>query len=657
MRIRPIVFLCLLTLLWPAASARGGGEMADRQLVILFTHDLHSYLAPVRVVNADGHLAEQGGYARLARLLADARARYANRTVTLDAGDYSMGTLFHTISPETAIELRLMGRMGYDATTFGNHDFDLGPAHLAAMLQQAKASGDPLPGFVASNFTLNPEDRSLASAFADYPVMDYILLERNGLRIGLFGLMGRDAGQDIVFSRDVTFSSIADAARRVTDILRNKEKADVVIALSHSGTSPDAAKSEDELLARAVPDIDVILSGHTHTVLPTPLQIGKTLVVSAGCYGAYLGILRLDLNDPAGAKLVAYDLEPVTGDVVADPSITQQVSQALARVDTEFLSRYGMTADQVIATSGFDFESLASLYAEPRETGLGNLITDAYRDAVLRADPANTDPPIVVEPIGMIRDSLVRGPVTVGDIFRVLSLGLGPDDEIGYPLLAFYLTGDEVKRLLEVDASVAPLAKEDAHLQVSGIRFVHNPHRVPLDRVTRITVARSDGTDEPLVPQHLYRTVMNTWMAKNLTPLSDKTLGLLRIVPKDRDGRPVADLRDAIVDADPGTPGKQELKEWLALAGYLKQFTVASGPGAIPDRYRHPEGRIAAAPSWNPVDLVAGGNAITLAAGGIVALVAVAVGLGAWTMARRVFRGGRTRVAPTHESGPTRGHE
>ena len=119
-----------------AIPADAGGK-----LTILFTHDLHSHFLPDRVPKPGGGYATQGGYARLARLIGQEREKAPGRSLLVDAGDIAMGTLFHTEFREEALELRLIGEMGYDAATLGNHDYEFLPAGLAAMLQTARSRG------------------------------------------------------------------------------------------------------------------------------------------------------------------------------------------------------------------------------------------------------------------------------------------------------------------------------------------------------------------------------------------------------------------------------------------------------------------------------------------------------------------------------------
>ncbi len=312
-------------------------------------------------------------------------------------------------------------------------------------------------------------------------------------------------------------------------LLREKEKVDLVVCLSHTGTSPVKKHSEDELLARAVPDIDVIISGHTHTILPKPIVIGKTIIVSAGSYGAYLGRLTLDYAKGTGATPAGYDLIPVAKDIPDDPDLARRISGFKEDLNRGYLAAYGYRSDQAVAESGFDMETLEYAYTHPGETGIGDMITDAYRYAVRKAEGPRYDHiHVVLQPLGHIRGSLLKGPISVDDIFRVLSLGLGTDGMPGYPLVSSYITGKELKDLLEVETTVAKL-KHDAHLQLSGVKFSFNPHRIPFDRVTAITVQNAAGAYEPAAPEKLYRICLNFYTAQMVEYVRTASHGLLSV--------------------------------------------------------------------------------------------------------------------------------
>jgi len=624
-RMVPAIFALLMIATGiPRMDVAAGSPAARERLVILFTHDMHSYFLPQRVATPDGPPVERGGYAKLLSLIRENRE--GDRTLLVDAGDFSMGTLFHTTFMTEAAELRLMAAMGYDVMTFGNHDFDFHLDGLAKALRKARVSEKKLPIIVASNVVFSPdgkEDSNLKEAFREYPVVPYAVIERRGIRIGLFGILGKDAQIDTPFAKPVTFSDPVKTSKKMVELLKDKEKVDLVVCLSHTGTSPGKKNSEDEDLARAVPEIDVIISGHTHTVLSKPIVIGKTLIASSGSYGAYLGRLAVDYEKGAGVTLAGYELKPVTKEIPEDPDLAREIAVYGKDVDKGYLAAYGSRVDQVVAESAFDMETLEAAQAHPGETGIGDMITDAFRYAVEKAEgPRYEHIDIAIEQLGGIRDSFLKGPITVADIFRTLSLGLGTDGAPGYPLVAYYITGKELKDLLEVETTVGNM-KRDAHLQFSGVNFSFNPHRIPFDRVTSIQVRNAKGVYEPVIPEKRYRICINYYTAQMVNYVRNASYGLLSIMPRDREGRIVTDTKQGIIDADAIAPGVQEIKEWVALATYMKSFPDVDGNGIpdIPARYRQPEGRFSPSPSWNPIRLIAGGNGITYGAIGIVILL------------------------------------
>jgi 5'-nucleotidase/UDP-sugar diphosphatase len=586
-----------------------------RNVVILFTHDLHSHFFPYPVLESDGKVTMVGGYARLSTAIKQERTRYGGKTLLVDAGDFAEGTLFHAVLPDEALEFRLMGQMGYDVTTLGNHDFGFYPEGLAKMLSTVKARGGPYPEVVASNTEFCKDgagDAELKKAFHEFPVREYTVVEREGVKIGIFGLMGKDAAEDAPYAKPVTFIDPLEASKRVVAILREKEKVDMIICLSHSGTRPIKGSSEDEALAEKAPGIDVIISGHTHTILQKPLIVGKTIIVSSGSYGAYLGVLHVSFSKERGVAVKAYDLVKMTPDVPEDPAIAYQIKSFKKIVERAYLSHFNYRFDQVLAHAGFDMEQLSYMYDHPGEKGIGNLITDAFRHAVKKVEgPYYRHVHAAIQGLGTIRSSFVQGKITVPDVFRVLSMGPGENGLPGNTLIAGYLTGKELKNFLEVHTSIAPY-KEDAYLQVSGITFEYNPNRVIFDRVISVKVLDENGEYSLLDPGRLYRVVINSFTAELLSKIGEKSHGILSVQLRDQTGSPVKDLRTLMIRAK-GQSGIGGIKEWVALADYLASFPDADGDGIpnVPGRYRGSEGRIVTKASWNPLDLVTGGGWVT----------------------------------------------
>jgi 2',3'-cyclic-nucleotide 2'-phosphodiesterase (5'-nucleotidase family) len=633
-----------------AVLALGAGS-AKPDFVILFTHDLHSNVLPRTVVATNGARSESGGFGRLATLIRAERERAAGLALVLDGGDFSMGTLFHTLFASESAELRLLGLMGYDATTLGNHEFDFRLDGLGQSLAAAKAKGKVLPVLVASNIAIEGRDAAAEAgraAFGDYPLRDFAVFERQGKKVGVFGIFGRDAADDSPFAAPATFLDPVAEAHRVVELLRGQEKADLIICLSHSGTSPDRKRSADARLAEDVPGIDVIISGHTHTILTEPLAVGRTIVISCGANGDFLGRLELSGTAETGYKAVSYKLLPVGPEVPEDPVVSEAAAGFKSLVEQRFLSSYRSGFEEILAESVFDMETIEAMEKSAAESGLGDMVADAFREAVRRAEgPAYRHVHVVVEPVGVIRDTILEGPITIDRVFRLLSLGLGDDGEPGYPLLGITLTGRELRRLVEVQASIAPM-KSDAALQFSGVKFSYNPRRFPFDRVTRASVLEPDGSFRPLEPRKLYRVVLNSYSAGMVDYVSRASHGLLKMQARNAEGKVLARAMEAAVDADPIRPGIQELKEWKALADVLSAFPDTNGNGIpdIPERYRRPDGRFSARPSWNPVGLLLGGNGLTY----FVLAIFLAVMAVVFLVIRRIVRRGKARRSLSRSS-------
>ena len=604
------------------------GEAPPAELTILFTHDTHDHFLPAR----DEEGGEYGGYVRLATLLKEERAQaqaQGRAVVTLDGGDFSMGSLFQTIYATDAPELRALGAMGYDLATLGNHEFDYRQQGLADMLAAAKASSDPLPAIVQANYTQPLEHDSgyaAAAALKDYPVTDYTVLERDGLKVAVFGVLGEDA-DDAAPMSGMAFTPIAEAAERVVEELQAEEAPDYIICLSHSGTRD--GKGEDYALAKAVDGIDVIISGHTHTTLTEPIRVNDTLIVSCGEYTQNLGMLTVS-KEGERVELVDYQLIPVDETVAWDHDLTALTDRFRRTVDETYLSGYGLTFDQVLCENPYAFTPIRQFGAVQEEDPLGSLIADSYVYAVEQAEGADYVPvDFAVVASGVIRASLAPGEITVSDAFDVSSLGSGADGTPGYPLVGVYITGRELKDAFEVDASVSPLMPA-AQLYGAGMRWSFNPNRMIFDRVTGCAQVLPDGTEVPIEDDRLYRVVTGLYSGQMLGTVNGKSFGLLTITPRDETGAPIADLEAHIIHG----PGGEEVKEWYALASYLQSM------GTVDGRYAAPEGRKLVQPSWNPVELLRSPGWITLAALAAAALALVLAVL----LVRRLLRrpgGGR----------------
>ena len=268
-RLLSLVLLLALALSLSVSQVWAANETSE-EITILYTHDMHSSFLPKE--GPDGHA--RGGYARLKTLINEQKEAHPNALV-VDGGDFSMGSLFQTAYSTSALELRAMGQMGYDVTTFGNHEFDYRASGLADMLYAAVDSGDPLPAIVDANYLPPQEDEETWDALYTYGVQDYRILERGGVHYVVFGLTGLDSDECAPMSGMELHDPVETAKRVVKEATEQCQTAygadPVVICLSHSGT--ENGKGEDYELARKVDGIDVIISGHTH---PTSSPLERT---------------------------------------------------------------------------------------------------------------------------------------------------------------------------------------------------------------------------------------------------------------------------------------------------------------------------------------------------------------------------------------------
>lgn len=603
-----------------------------KKLQILFTHDIHSHLDPDKS-ERKGNFIKTGGFAKL-KTMVEQKRKTDFPSVLLDGGDFAMGTLYQTIYETEAPELVLMGQMGYDAVTLGNHEFDYrseGVSHmlLSAVHQKEQNSVQKLPSLILSNIdwekNTTTENQKLKQALDTYGSSSYTILEKEGIRIGIFGVLGKDADAFAPES-GLIFENIVEASRKMIKILQ-KEQVDIIICLSHSGTCEKESKSEDEILAKAVPEIDVIVSGHSHTILNKAIACGDTFIVSAGSYCELLGELELSQKENGRWILGSYHLHPLDETVEENCEIKEKLKKYKRKVDQNYLSRFGCNFDEIVAHNSVDFTPINDFAKELEEDTLGSLIADSYIYAVQKAEGDSYEKvDVTVLPAGSIRSTFQKGPVTISDVFNVSSLGIGPDRIPGYPLVGVYLTGKELKTIAEIDVSISSLMPT-AQLYASGLQWTFNPHRLLLNRVTHVTLSShvpntSQYQEEEIKDDKLYRVVSGLYSAQMLSTVKTTSKGILEITPKDKQGQKVENFEDYIIYNPNGT----EVKEWFALASYLKSFSASEGKTAeIPSYYENPEGRKEKNDSRNPIEIFKHPNKVACAVYGICTGIVVAI--------------------------------
>lgn len=606
------------TLVLQAASPVRGADhaAAGKKLTILFTNDMHSNANPRTLpyesytVKGGDTINIAGGYARLAALINREReiAREEGSSLILvDAGDMAMGTVFHSVFLDEAFELRSLARMGYDAYTFGNHDFDFGADGLGGMilcaLRKERVSPYKLPRILAANIRPDTPGTRLDTAFAMAGIRGSMLIERDGVKIGIIGLLGEHAYSVVAKKEGLKFLSPIETAGVEAKKLQERG-ADFIVAISHGGTlygeqglldssyikgqrnrkypakfgqgkiamnledkdliyanSKLRQKSQDGKLAMNVPLIDVIISGHDHEYLYAPFIINRTIIGSSGGYNCMLGKMVLEKD-----SLISYELLPITRDISPDTSIQAWIDTIAHKIDTTFYADYGI----------YPFDTIGTL---PRDYGtkldgdgsldLGHLIAGSYKYAALKyAEGADASSPVALVPMGNIRNSIARGAVTYNDVFNVLSLGKTSDGKAGYPLVLAWLSGKELIDVCEMVATVSP-QMEDTRLFFDGLTFTYNQCRLPFTKVTGVNI---NGV--PVEKEKLYPVVTGMYTAMLIGLLKSESHGILSAIPKDKNGVPVTDFSKHVLHKKMENGEYTELAEWVAFAEYLREKVI-----------------------------------------------------------------------------------
>ena len=487
-----IIVIALLALAMSAVPAGAQENGQDFTLTILHTNDVHARIdqfdSSGNSCDAEEAAANEcfGGAARIKTVVDQVRAEAPN-TVLLDAGDQFQGTLFYNQYRGGEAQ-EMMTLLGYQAMTIGNHEFDDGPGTLGSFGRGVKF---PL---VSANIDASTEPE-LAGL-----IKPYTILEVGGQQIGVIGATTAEA--DILSSPgpNVKFNEVAPAVSAAVDEL-TAAGVNKIIALTHIGYLADLE------LAKAVPGLDVIVGGHSHTLLsntdpdaagPYPTVVAgadgsQTLVVTDGSWAKALG--RLDVTFNGEGVVTGYAGEPILLDssVTQDEAVQSRVNALAGPIEA--------LRNQVIgtATADIDGERATCRFAE---CTMGNLITDA----ILWKTQTN-DTQLVITNGGGIRASIKAGNVTMGDVLTVLPFG--------NMIATFELNGAEVVQALENGVSRAENPDNEGtgrFPQVAGLRYSWDPTQPVGSRITAVEVKNADGSYSPIDLTATYHVASNDFM-------------------------------------------------------------------------------------------------------------------------------------------------
>ena len=262
------------------------GAYAQKHLEVLHTNDTHSCIMPLNPNLADTAVAGRGGFLRRVAMIKEERAKNPD-LLLIDSGDFSQGSPFYTMF-NGDVEVGLMNLMGYDAVTIGNHEFDFGLENMARIFKMAKFP------VVCANY-------DFTGTCVEGLVKPYVIIKRNGLKIGLFGLSPQLEGLvDLSKCKGVTYLDPVEVGNRVAAELKHDKKCDVVICVSHLGWLRPDEMGDQKLLASSK-DIDLVLGGHSHSYFKALRYVnnadGKAVPVDQnGKNAMYVGKLTLSFD-------------------------------------------------------------------------------------------------------------------------------------------------------------------------------------------------------------------------------------------------------------------------------------------------------------------------------------------------------------------------
>ncbi len=570
--------------------------LAAQDLVILHTNDLHSSmlgsspeLEYTPLVNDQDPTL--GGLARIAGFFESERKINPGKVVVVDAGDYLMGTLFQTLEKDNFLQLNIMKKMGYDYIGLGNHDFDFGPNGFARIVNESYKKDD-IPQILFANYKAQKDrsDSLFMELFDNKRILPYTTTIINGHKIGFFGLAGKSADESIPDIYKVDFKDFKTSARNTSFFLKEKENCELVVALSHGYLYKDKNgdwAGEDLDVAKNCPYLDIIIGGHSHSFVPEMIKKGKTVIVQTGSLGKHVGRLEINFKD-VGPHDISYMLVPMDDNIKAKKEIQDIIDENIHIIEDNILNDLGMKFSKPVCETSFD------LICDPfklSESNLGPFISDAIYGILNETFKENIDFYVVAR--GVIRHDIVvgkKGIQNVNDIYNVMPLGEGSDNIPGSPIGKIYITGNELKKVLELLYQLVP-SNDDYYLYFTGMKIKMNPEKGLFKKVSEIQIGDEEkgfrNVSFSKKDKTLYCVAANKYILGFISNLKQMSFGLVDVIGKNSDGS-VIEGGKFLIDGDAQKEGIQEIREWIMLYEYFEKLDDTNGNGIpdIPEKYK-----------------------------------------------------------------------
>jgi len=451
----PIIILVALFIL------SGCGKSGSERISIIHTNDLHGHVLPEKVA---GWERGMGGYAVFASWVKEVRRQNQSRdiaTALVDSGDIFMGTPEGGLRKGGAV-VELMNRLHYDACAVGNHEFDYGYYNLKQLASLARFP------FLGANIYWKGSGK-----LVDF-IRPFLIKKMGGVKVAFIGVVTEETAS-ITIPRNVdqvVFKSPAEVIQSYLPFFRGEE-IDLLVVMSHLGLEGDRD------LVREVPEIDLVIGGHSHDLTQRPRMVedSAALIVQAGSYGRYAGQLDLWV-DKKNDRIARHDYHLFVNREMSYPA-DLEIARYLEEVKKELGEEYDQAAGL----------TLSDIIPHPeRESYLGDLITDAVRET------AGTD--LAFQNAYGIRSSLLEGTITKREVYNVLPFG----DTI----VTMELSGKQIKNLLE-----RSLTLEKGMLQVSGLKAEYSLKRPPGKRLLELEIGGKKAEDSTL-----YSVATNGFLAE-----------------------------------------------------------------------------------------------------------------------------------------------
>ena len=580
-----VVALLAALLLGMPVNAQTGGY----KLTVLHTNDNHGHWESFVVSNVP-----QGGIARRATLVKQLRAANPN-TLLLDAGDVSQGTLYF-VQYRTQEGRDFYNLLGYDAVAPGNHEFDLGSKVFADnFVSGAKFS------IVLANVELANEP-TLAGK-----IPPFVVKQVGGEKIGIFGMMTDDLPIDSNPGSNIQMKNAGETAKAAVADLE-KQGVNKIILLSHRGYGPDLD------LAAKVDGIDLIVGGHTDTLLGDPTKPDKSLGAPAGAYptvvktpnggktlvvqdfefGRLLGKIDLTFDDKG--EVTAYEGSPILVDstIKDDPEVAKKLADLAKPLDD--------LKKQIIGKTTVDLIGDAQIIRN-QETNLGNLVADAMLWAT-----AMDKTQIAIANDGGIRRTIKTGDISYGDVLEILPFG--------NRLVQFDLTGADLLAALEhgISQVYAGGGSAGRFPQIAGLKFSADLSKPVGSRVSAVQVGNAKDGFKPLDKNATYRIITNDFMAgggdgyamfkngKNVNggdvPMDQSLTDYIKCL-----NAPVASQVEGRITLTGTPPPAPTAAPTAAVTTTIAPSPVVASPTATPTSTLTPTPTLSPLPLWTPLPI------------------------------------------------------